>query len=774
MIYLKSLGLTVATILGLSGCVSTPSLTSDCVSPILEQGFSGLSDSISPASKSDNESAPYKWRSVAIGGMGFVTGISIHPTEPDIVYARTDSGGVFRWNAQASHWIPLMDQFSRNDEHYYGYGVESIALDPNNPDVVYAAVGAYTSKPNSGVLKSTDRGQTWMPTGLKTPDGTNVRMGGNEDWRWAGERLAVDPNNSNIIYFGSRLDGLYQSDNGAKSWQKVTSFPETDLTQGGITFVVFAPQSDQAPSSSQTIYVGAMGKGVYQSTDAGQTWHLISTTIEAIHHPQRAAVAADGTLYATTFAASELSPGGVWKYANQQWINITPKENKSFNGITVDPLQSDVVMASEYPLKPSGLYRSTNGGTTWNNIKIRTSVPSWWPNWHLYTLMGGLAIDPHRPQRVWLTTGFGVFQTDDITANPSRWSACMGNLEELVTFVVKSPPLPNGAPLISGVADMHGFRHESLTQFPKQTFEKSAFGDTTGIDFSVADPNIIVRVGSVQEGDRENGQVRSAYSSDNGRTWIPFRNTPTGAINGKVAVSATLQPNGKPIIVWAPQGDSYPHRSLDGGASWSPVYGAPNRTTLQVWFSSQAIASDRVDGDLFYMYKYESGGAFYRSMDGGATWTETISGLSENYRHTVKAVPGMRGEVWLNIRDSGLYRSSDAGLTLTEIAGIQNVRKFTFGKAAPGEVHPTVFAYGTIAGEEGLFRSDDLLGTSGNGADATWVKISTDRHALSNVSYLEGDLLRFGRVYVGTGGRGIFYGEPIDVEALEAFTRSSP
>ncbi|NER31786.1 MAG: hypothetical protein F6J89_30300, partial [Symploca sp. SIO1C4] len=187
------------------------------------------------------QTVTYTWDNIAIGGMGFVTGIGIHPTEPGIVYVRTDVGGIYRWDSVANRWIPLMDEFGESEEHHYG--IESIALDPNNPDILYAATGYYTRETTSDILKSTDRGQNWVPTELKTPAGTNVRMGGNEDWRWTGERLAVDPSNSNIIYFGSRLDGLYKSENSANTWNKVTSFSATDLSEGGITFVLFDPQS---------------------------------------------------------------------------------------------------------------------------------------------------------------------------------------------------------------------------------------------------------------------------------------------------------------------------------------------------------------------------------------------------------------------------------------------------------------------------------------------------------------------------------------------------
>ena len=125
----------------------------------------------------------YNWNNVAIAGMGFVTGLVIHPHQPDLIYARTDVGGIYRWNISTSSWIQLLD--GERDR----YNIESIALDPSNPDVIYAATGAYTSDADGAVLKSRDRGTTWTNTNLKTLDGKSVRMGGNEAWRWAGERL---------------------------------------------------------------------------------------------------------------------------------------------------------------------------------------------------------------------------------------------------------------------------------------------------------------------------------------------------------------------------------------------------------------------------------------------------------------------------------------------------------------------------------------------------------------------------------------------------------
>lgn len=751
------------TALGMTGCKSFVSRDDCLISAAQAKVPISANSVVSPPSADGDQSDVYDWNNVTIAGMGFVTGLVIHPNQPNLIYARTDVGGIYRWNVSTSSWIQLLD--GERDRH----SIESIALDASNPDVIYVATGAYTGNADGAVLKSHDRGKTWTNTNLKTLDGKSIGMGGNETWRWAGERLAVDPQNSQIVYFGSRVDGLYRSTDGAKSWQRVNNFPSKGK-DGGIAFVLFDRQSishaSQGVRSSQVkvtqvIYVGVMGSGVYRSENGGKSWALLKNGPDVSQNPQQATITTDGSLYVSFFASQGSSQGSVWKYQSSEWRQITPSVGQNYSAIVADPMQPNTVMVATYPFSPKGLYRTTDGGMSWQSIHLKVKSVQWWPQWHLYTLTGGIAINPQQPNQVWLTTGFGVMRTENITSQPSNWCATMNNLEELVVFVLKAPPVPGDPQLLSGVADMDGFRHTSLTTIPQQTYDNGKFGDTTGLDFSEENPKIIVRVGSSPgKGGREDSQFRSAYSSDQGQSWQSFMNPPTGAVNGKVAVSAKLQPNGYPIIVWTPQGNIYPHRSLDGGKTWLPVQGAPHRTTLQLWSASQSIASDRVDGNLFYLYK---NGEIYRSTDGGATWLKTSKDLPNHWIHSLKAAPEMRGEVWLTVKGNAPYRSSDAGVSFTKIANIQKADNLTFGKAARGRQNPTVFVNGTINNRQGLFRSDDATSLKGDAAQATWVQISTKSNVLSNVTYLEGDRLTFGKIYVGTSGRGIFYGQPTSV-----------
>jgi len=77
---------------------------------------------------------------------------------------------------------------------------------------------------------------------------------------------------------------------------------------------------------------------------------------------------------------------------------------------------------------------------------------------------------------------------------------------------------------------------------------------------------------------------------------------------------------------------------------------------------------------------------------------------------------------------------------------------FGFGKAAPGRTYPALYLAGTIRGQPGIFRSIDEA--------RSWVRINDDQHQWGLILQIAGDPRIYGRVYVGTHGRGVLYGEP--------------
>lgn len=173
------------------------------------------------------ESNSFDWDYVNIGGGGYITGIIPHPSERGLIYARTDVGGALRWDPEKERWDNLLNGYLLPGEANL-FGVESIALDPAFPEVIYMACGRdqWEDPLNSDILKSQDRGKTWTRLGF------NKLIIGNGDKRWIGERLVVDPaisptttSNNRRLFLGTRDDGLWMSENSGQTWQVVSSFP---------------------------------------------------------------------------------------------------------------------------------------------------------------------------------------------------------------------------------------------------------------------------------------------------------------------------------------------------------------------------------------------------------------------------------------------------------------------------------------------------------------------------------------------------------------------
>src|ERR1035438_9848164 len=77
------------------------------------------------------QTSTFAWKSVNLQGMGYITGLVIHPLPPHDIYVRTDVGGAYRYDRAAERWLPLMDRFGTAES---AFGVESIAVDPSDPN----------------------------------------------------------------------------------------------------------------------------------------------------------------------------------------------------------------------------------------------------------------------------------------------------------------------------------------------------------------------------------------------------------------------------------------------------------------------------------------------------------------------------------------------------------------------------------------------------------------------------------------------------------------
>jgi photosystem II stability/assembly factor-like uncharacterized protein len=389
------------------------------------------------------------------------------------------------------------------------------------------------------------------------------------------------------------------------------------------------------------------------------------------------------------------------------------------------------------------LYRSTDGGAHWTDLKpksVRDSSAAPFLNWgrpsaDLGHWIGDIKIDPFPPGHVLYVTGATIWGSDDADAadagKPTHWTVRAQGLEETAILDLISPP--EGAHLISALGDIGGFRHNDLTVAPRGgVWTNPIMSNTDGLDFAESKPSIVVRVGRGSRG--QNG----AFSVDGAATWTPF---PTEPAHSQGGGSVALSADGG-VLLWAPRG-AVPSLSKDRGATWTACQGLRG--------GIGRVAADRVDPARFYAFD-ATAGTVYVSSDSGATFAAAGSGLPKERDARLRPTPGREGDLWLTTREGGLYHSTDGGKTFTRIAGVEQANALGFGKAALGKDSPALFLIGRIADAEAMFRSDDV--------GASWVRIDDPQHRFATRNTITGDPRIYGRVYVGTNGRGILYGDP--------------
>jgi hypothetical protein len=226
---------------------------------------------------------------------------------------------------------------------------------------------------------------------------------------------------------------------------------------------------------------------------------------------------------------------------------------------------------------------------------------------------------------------------------------------------------------------------------------------------------------------------------------------------------------------WEPTPVEHPWQyTLDGGATWQPCEGLPNSaapTQNGIYGTKKRLVADPENGGTFTVLSQDDG-KIYRSTDGGAHFS-LMNGAPDQSLPTfrgsqLKTQPGAANALWAGftqdsasshaenrLPNEGLYHSTDGGARWQKVAGVASVVNFAFGKAAPGATVAALYIYGRLNGDsvDKIYRSIDL----GN----SWRDITDPTNPVGNQPLaMEGSRQTFGRLFIGTNGSGIFYGDP--------------
>ena len=182
------------------------------------------------------------------------------------------------------------------------------------------------------------------------------------------------------------------------------------------------------------------------------------------------------------------------------------------------------------------------------------------------------------------------------------------------------------------------------------------------------------------------------------------------------------------------------------------------------------VIADKVDSRRFYavdavaeiLYSSEDGGATFhadtlnltvkRFQQRGNAGAAVRRGDPRGGQDRIYATPGHEKDLWIAAYD-GLYRSAASEkFDFRALDKVRTIYAFGFGKAKPGNDYPAIYLIGVVNGQYGFFRSDD--------AANSWVRINDDAHQYGLVLHICGDMQEYGRVYIGTHGRGIVTGVP--------------
>lgn len=564
------------------------------------------------------------WKNMGLKTSAHIGKIIIHPTNSDIVYvaaqgplwSKGGERGLYKTSDGGKTWQAVLEI----DEHT---GVTDIAMDPRNPDILYAAswqrrrhVWTYLGGgPGSALYKSMDGGQNWTKLSRGLPKGDLGRIG-----------IALSPANPDYVYAiieasGSKR-GFYRSTNRGQSWEKRSNHSTIGLyyqeifcdphnvervysmntlnmvtEDGGKTFKPVGESNKHVdnhalwidPNNTDHLLSGCDG-GIYESWDRGKVWdYKANLSITQFYK----VVTDNATPFYNIYGGTQdnSSMGGPSRTTNRAGIlNSDWYLTKGGDGFesAVDPENPNIVYAqSQYGVLVR--YDKQSGETINIQPQPGKGEPGLRYNWD-----APLIVSPHSNTRIYFAANI-LFRSDD---RGNSWTAVSPDLTRKIDR--------NKLPVMDRVWGMDAVAKNTST---------SIFGNITALSESPIQEGLIY-VGT------DDGLVH--VTSDGGENWRKMESFPS--VPQHTYVNQIITSNHDANVAYAvfnnhKNGDFKPYvlKTTDGGNSWTSVTGnLPKRGT------SYTIAEDHVDANLLFVGT--EFGLFFTS-NGGKKWTQLKGGL---------------------------------------------------------------------------------------------------------------------------------------------------
>jgi xyloglucan-specific exo-beta-1,4-glucanase len=728
-----------------------------------------------PTGDAKTGSAAVTWRSVKWGSGGYVDGMIYHPTTPNLLYARTDVGGAYRWDQATSQWVPITDGLGFSAMEGAFHGIESIALDPTNDQLVYMVAG--DTQRNARLYISSNRGDSW--TWVTLPF-----IAGADTGRAIGERLKLDPANPSTMFYGSTKAGLWKSADSGRSWTQVTGLASYTATKSmvGVEQIIFDNATVGGGQTTLNMWVAiasdyANAAGLtstfYRSSDGGASWTpaALPAPVAGYFIPQ-VARGSDGMYYVVfnkNPGPGGGGPGYLYKYSGSNggvWTLLSTTTTGGYGGVSVhgSGATTRIVLAVTDTWGDFAgqkiVQLSDDAGSTWREIASQmphTPAGEGYWGWNDY-----IEIDPNNRDHI----VDGVWETRNASSATPNWKQIVDGMEETATLAVVTPPAGATYKLIVSAGDIGPWVQTDLATMPTKG-PKTGWSNGNSADMSWTDPQYIALTGKTHWNDTGYGY----WSGDGGATWAQFATLPPGAAT-KTHESSNIAVTKRNNAIWAPP-DTVPSYTTNNGASWTAT-NLPALPETPGFPRAYRLAADRKNPNK--VYAYDSGGAAYAhpggrvyvSTDGGHHFTLSQGSVSANLRADAYFVtsmvvnPNVEGDIWLS-DGNAVYHSVDSGATWTKLntfashytgtnwwADTQGVSALTLGKAAAGAPYSAaVYVSGVINGQWAVWMSDN--------AGSTWTRFNDDAHQFGGVYRLAGDWNTYGRIYAAGGGRGLLY-----------------